>query len=63
MGGCGYGTAETLARLADAGYDDVRAKVAPARGRDGRFGKDDFTVDLYTGQITCPSPARPGRWR
>ncbi len=46
MGDCAYGTAETLARLADAGYDDVRAKVAPARGRDGRFGKDDFAVDL-----------------
>ena len=55
MGDCAYGTAENLARLADAGYDDVKAKVAPARGRDGRFGKDDFTVDLDAGQITCPA--------
>jgi len=55
MGDCAYGTAETLARLADAGYDDVKAKVPPARGRDGRFGKDDFTVDLDAGQITCPA--------
>jgi len=55
MGDCAYGTAETLARLADAGYDDVKAKVVPARGRDGQFGKDDFTVDLDAGRITCPA--------
>ena len=55
MGDCAYGTAETLARLADAGYDDVKAKVPPARGREGRFGKDDFAVDLDAGQITCPA--------
>jgi hypothetical protein len=55
MGDCAYGTAETLARLAEAGYDDVKAKVAPARGRDGRFGKDDFTVDLDAGTVTCPA--------
>ncbi len=55
MGDCAYGTAETLARLADAGYEDVKAKVAPAKGRDGRFGKDDFTIDLEAGQVTCPA--------
>jgi hypothetical protein len=55
MGDCAYGTAETLARLAEAGYDDVKAKVAPARGRDGRFGKDDFAVDLEAGTVTCPA--------
>jgi hypothetical protein len=55
MGDCAYGTAGTLARLADAGYDDVKAKVAPARGRDGRFGKDDFDVDLDAGEVTCPA--------
>ena len=55
MGDCAYGTAETLARLADAGYDDVRAKVAPARGREGRFGKDDFAVDLEANTVTCPA--------
>jgi len=54
MGDCAYGTAETLGRLADAGYDDVKAKVAPARGRDVRFGKDGFAVDLEAGQVTCP---------
>ena len=55
MGDCAYGTAETLGRLAEAGYDDVKAKVPPARGRDGRFGKDDFTVDLDAGEVTCPA--------
>jgi hypothetical protein len=55
MGDCAYGTAETLGRLAEAGYDDVKAKVAPARGREGRFGKDDFTVNLEAGTVTCPA--------
>ena len=55
MGDCAYGTAETLARLEDAGYTDVKAKVAPATGREGRFGKDDFTVDLEAGEVTCPA--------
>ncbi len=55
MGDCAYGTAETLERLDKAGYEDVKAKVAPARGRDGRFGKDDFVVDLEAGTVTCPA--------
>lgn len=55
MGDCAYGNAETLAKLADAGYVDVKARVAPARGRDGRYGKDDFDVDLQAGTVTCPA--------
>jgi IS5 family transposase len=55
MGDCAYGTAETLERLADAGWDDVKARVAPARGRAGRFGKDDFTVDLDARSVCCPA--------
>jgi len=55
MGDCAYGTAETLARLEDAGYEDVLAKVAPATGREGRFGKDDFIVDLEARSVTCPA--------
>jgi len=31
------------------------AKLASATGRAGRFGKDDFTVDLETGEVTCPA--------
>jgi L-fuconolactonase len=55
MGDCAYGNADTLAKLADAGYDDVKARVAPARGRDGRYGKDDFDVDLHASTVTCPA--------
>jgi IS5 family transposase len=65
MGDCAYGTAETLSRLAEAGYRDVKARVAPARGRGGLFGKDDFTVDLEAGSVTCPTgqtaPIRVGK--
>jgi hypothetical protein len=55
MGDCAYGTAETLERLTDAGYGDIKARVAPARGREGRFGKDDFVVDLGAETVTCPA--------
>jgi Transposase DDE domain/Transposase domain (DUF772) len=55
MGDCAYGNATTVAKLADAGYSDVKARVAPARGRDGRYGKDDFAVDLRAGTVTCPA--------
>jgi IS5 family transposase len=55
MGDCAYGTAETLERLDKAGYEDVKARVAPARGRQGRFGKDDFVVDLEAATVTCPA--------
>ncbi len=55
MGDCAYGGADNLAKLADAGYDDVKAKVPPARGRQGRFGKDDFGVDLDAGSVACPA--------
>ena len=55
MGDCAYGNADTLAKLADAGYGDVKARVAPARGRNGRYGKDDFGLDLHAGTVTCPA--------
>jgi hypothetical protein len=55
MGDCAYGTAETLSRLEDAGYEDLKVKVAPATGREGRFAKDDFGVDLDAGLVTCPA--------
>ncbi len=55
MGDCAYGGADTLAKLADAGYTDVKAKVPPARGRQGRFGKDDFVVDVDAATVTCPA--------
>jgi hypothetical protein len=60
MGDCAYGTAQTLARLGEAGYRDVKARVAPARGRGGLFGKDDFTVDLGAGTVVCPAGQTAG---
>ncbi len=53
MGDCAYGNADTLAKLADAGYGDVKARVAPAREGDGQYGKDDFGLDLHAGTVTC----------
>lgn len=55
MGDCAYARADTLAKLAAAGYDNVKARVPPARGRQGRFGKDDFDVDLQAATVTCPA--------
>ncbi|MDQ1417877.1 MAG: hypothetical protein QOF81_3490 [Acidimicrobiaceae bacterium] len=55
MGDSAYAGAETLQRLAQAGFDDVKAKVPPARGREGRFGKDDFEIDLTSGLVGCPA--------
>ena len=62
FGDSAYAGADTLDDLGRAGFD-VRAKVPPARGRDGRFGKDDFDVDLEQGTVGCPAghvaPIRP----
>ena len=53
-GDSAYAGADTLAGLESAGFE-VRAKVPPARGREGRFGKDDFDVDLDRGVVACPA--------
>ena len=55
MGDSAYAGADTLDELDKAGFDDVKAKVPPARGREGRFGKDDFTIDLTANTVTCPN--------
>ena len=39
MGDSAYAGAATLGDLEAAGFADVKAKVPPARGREGRFGK------------------------
>jgi IS5 family transposase len=54
FGDSAYAGADILDDLSEAGFD-VRAKVPPARGRDGRFGKDDFDVDLERNTIGCPA--------
>ena len=55
MGDSAYASADTLDELDRAGFGDVKAKVPPARGRGGRFGKDDFTIDLAAGTVSCPN--------
>ena len=55
MGDSAYAGADTLDDLEAAGFADVKAKVPPARGREGRFGKDDFDVDLEAATVTCPA--------
>jgi hypothetical protein len=54
MGDCAYAGADTLDDLEQAGFD-VNAKVPPAARRGGRFGKDDFEVDLEAGIVACPA--------
>lgn len=63
MGDSAYAGADTLDDLGEAGFD-VKAKVPPARGRGGRFGKDDFDIDLEANTVGCPAghvvAIRPG---
>lgn len=54
FGDSAYAGADTLEDLEEAGFE-LRAKVPPARGRDGRYGKDDFEVDLKAGTVSCPA--------
>ncbi len=54
MGDSAYAGADTLDDLEQAGFDDVKAKVPPPREREGRFGKDDFDVDLDNKTVGCP---------
>ena len=49
-----YADGENLAHLEDQGFK-VMAKVPAAHGRDGRYSKDDFGIDLDAGTVTCPS--------
>jgi hypothetical protein len=55
MGDSAYAGAATLDDLEQAGFADISARVPPARGRQGRFGKDDFGVDLDAGTVGCPA--------
>jgi len=54
FGDSAYADGETLQRLEGQGFD-VMAKVPPAANKDGRYSKDDFTIDLGTGTVTCPA--------
>ena len=54
FGDSAYGDAATRAGLEDQGFA-VTAKCPPARNAAGRFSKDQFTVDLGRGTVTCPA--------
>jgi hypothetical protein len=54
FGDSAYADGDTLAHLESQGYE-VIARVPPAVGRDGRYGKDDFTINLDAGAVTCPA--------
>jgi hypothetical protein len=54
LGDSAYGDAATRAGLEEQGFT-VIAKCPPARNTAGRFAKDQFTVDLARGTVTCPA--------
>ena len=54
VGDSAYGDAATRAGLEEQGFT-VTAKCPPARNAAGRFAKDQFTVDLDGGTVTCPA--------
>lgn len=54
MGDSAYAGPDTIAGLEDDGFE-VIAKVPPATNRDGRHTKDDFSVDIDAGTVTCPA--------
>jgi hypothetical protein len=61
-GDCSYGDGETISRLETRGYE-VKTKVPAAHGRDGRYAKDDFAIDLDAETVTCPAgQVAPIRW-
>jgi hypothetical protein len=53
-GDCAYADGDTLEGLEGQGFE-VRAKVPPAANRQGRFSKDDFSIDLEEKTVTCPA--------
>jgi len=54
FGDSAYADGETLAHLEAQGFE-VIARVPAAQGRDGRYSKDGFAIDLDAGVVTCPA--------
>ncbi|MGH3371806.1 MAG: IS1182 family transposase, partial [Nocardioidaceae bacterium] len=54
MGDCAYAGPDTMNDLEEDGFE-VIAKVPPATNSDGQFTKDDFSIDLDAGAVTCPA--------
>ncbi|MFV0523483.1 MAG: transposase [Acidimicrobiales bacterium] len=53
-GDAGYGGADVLERLDEAGYEFVIKVPSPSR-RQGRWSKADFGVDIDNDTVTCPA--------
>ena len=53
-GDAAYGAGEVLQRLHDAGID-IKTKVQPPNAPAGTFTKDQFSIDLGAGTVTCPN--------
>jgi hypothetical protein len=53
-GDAAYGSGELLETLETAGAEP-RIKVQPPSTMDGHFSKDDFTIDVEAGTVTCPA--------
>jgi transposase len=53
-GDSAYGTGQILAHLDQRGITAM-TKVAPLHAPDGRFAKDQFTIDLADRTVTCPA--------
>jgi hypothetical protein len=53
-GDAAYSAGELLAKLEKADAE-IKTKVQPPPGQGGRFAKDQFTVDLEAGTVTCPN--------
>ena len=54
VGDSAYGSAAARSDLEAQGYP-VTAKAAPVRNSTGGFTKEDFTIDLDAGTVTCPA--------
>jgi hypothetical protein len=53
-GDAAYGNAKLIERVEAAG-GEANFKVQVARGRDGKFGKEQFDIDLEKKTVTCPA--------
>jgi Transposase DDE domain/Transposase domain (DUF772) len=54
IGDTHYGSAECRRNLAEDGVE-LTAPAPPASAPNGYFSKDDFTIDLEAGTVTCPA--------
>jgi hypothetical protein len=61
-GDAAYGTGGNAAAFESRGVDN-KCRTQPPANRDGLFTKDEFTVDLESGTVTCPAGHAAGLTR